>query len=739
MPIAADELYPVLPEIFSPATPVAALLHGFAGLAPELRATHFAVVQAGPGLYAVLSLDDLVEPAREYGRSLLQMSLSEVEDLLQPGAPIYAAQIEPETARRLRDAAPQRRLVTLGEDGSVMGVLALLLISKSPGPLYLLDALRMSISPSRGVVVPSELPPLEDIQLELSDEPLSFDLPEPLEMAAGDTPEAASPPPYLNTRFDGVAPDAPLAVGVYTPLVISIGPQMETSLSRSSRPFDFTFPDAATPVTFKVMVDGDPEYWTIKPVTVQMVVAPPGKTLEEALFLVMAKQPCRDKLHICVEQAASGAVVQHVWLPVTAGDPPADEPFRAMGSVTPPRVVAELPLDAADLERRRVEITVQPGTEAFVVIVRADLPAGSVRETYRLPVSPAEVQNALVRLRQELAKIVTYELQRDGRAVYPFLNNSDLTIDAELARKVVTPLADAGEQVWRMLFGGPRTPAELRQLAADIRDLPEGSSLQVVLDSQQFVMPWALLYDKPGPIKAATLDWAGFWGYRYILDTLPPGRYPAPAIAAAPPGIQAFFNDDRQLEPFTLEQARFLQSELTGAPAVAVWGDDAVQAALATANDATLIYCYCHGDHESASATAGALASESRISFSQGRMLRLADLRRLPAADLKGRPVVFLNACEGATTEAFFYDGFMPFFIEELGARGFIGTEVKAPQLLAHDFGMRFIRAFAAGQPIGAALWRLRRHYLEAHHNILGFAYSLYGLGEVRLAKPVLV
>lgn len=41
----------------------------------------------------------------------------------------------------------------------------------------------------------------------------------------------------------------------------------------------------------------------------------------------------------------------------------------------------------------------------------------------------------------------------------------------------------------------------------------------------------------------------------------------------------------------------------------------------------------------------------------------------------------------------------MPYFIEEIGARGFIGTEVKAPQLLAHNVALRFIEAFAAGNP----------------------------------------
>ncbi|MFO7170089.1 MAG: hypothetical protein DIU80_018860, partial [Chloroflexota bacterium] len=119
--------------------------------------------------------------------------------------------------------------------------------------------------------------------------------------------------------------------------------------------------------------------------------------------------------------------------------------------------------------------------------------------------------------------------------------------------------------------------------------------------------------------------------------------------------------------------------------------------------------------------------------------VRLADMRRIVTGPLSGRPLVFLNACEGATQDAFYYDGFMPFFIEECGARGFIGTEVKAPQLLAHDFALRFLERFGEGRPVGEILWQLRRYYLEKHNNPLAFNYTLYGLDEVQLARPLLV
>jgi hypothetical protein len=46
----------------------------------------------------------------------------------------------------------------------------------------------------------------------------------------------------------------------------------------------------------------------------------------------------------------------------------------------------------------------------------------------------------------------------------------------------------------------------------------------------------------------------------------------------------------------------------------------------------------------------------------------------------------------------------MSCFIEQQGARGFIGTEVKAPTLLAHDFALAFLSRFAQGQEVGTIL-----------------------------------
>lgn len=542
-------------------------------------------------------------------------------------------------------------------------------------------------------------------------------------------PSPAPNTPHLNTEFKGQAASAPLRVGQPTPLFVWVGERIEADQGRTSRPFAFDLSQQAQPVAFEVRVDADPECWQIEAVQTRLVVTPQGATETAAVFRVTARRPGADKLYLSVVQAASGAAVQHVWLPVTAAEQAEAAP------AAPAPTAVRLPLNAADLQPRLVQLTFARGrdAESFSVVVDADLPGGRVHQFYSVPLSAAAVQNATLRLRQELERIVLFAEERDGATSYPFADPYRLKVDEATARRAAAPLADAGQQVWHLLFNAPRAPEGLKRIGAALRDLPHGSALQVVIESQQFIVPWALLYDRPGEITPATLDWAGFWGYRYVLDVLPPGDYPDPTIAARPPTARLLFNDDAELRRFADAQERAAREGL-GQVETARGAEQAREALRAAAGgESTLLYVFCHGQHASGLAQPGALASESALTFGRGDRVRLADMRRIVSGPLPGRPLVFLNACEGATQDAFFYDGFMPFFIEECGARGFIGTEVKAPQLLAHDVALRFMQLFAAGVPVGEALWRLRRAYLDEHHNPLALNYTLYGLDEVRL------
>ncbi|MFL5807183.1 MAG: hypothetical protein ACJ8CR_36315 [Roseiflexaceae bacterium] len=529
-------------------------------------------------------------------------------------------------------------------------------------------------------------------------------------------PDAFAPLPYLNTRFEGIAPEQPLPVGRRVPLIVSV--DAWAAAEGSSRAFAFKFPDAATLVNFIVHVYADPDAWAIEVVEPTLIVAPPGQTQQEARFQIKAMRPGSDKLYLTVERADTGVTVQHVWLPVMAAYGPAEGAERS-GRVQ--RV--SLPFDSPDIHRPTVEITIQEGRDpgSFLAAVRADLADGThVRETYVVPIGAAELQELTKHLRQKLNQIVYY---------------SELIVDQEALKRAALPLADAGEQIWQRLFGEPRAPDGLRRFARALRDLPHGSTLRVVIKDRQFILPWALLYDKPGPISAQTLDWSGFWGYRYVLDVLPPGIYRDPTIRARPPGLQALLNDEAALRVFTEVQAELFQGELQAGRSDVRWGAAAAWEILSQPSDAALLYCYCHSTRVGAPT---GLPGDSVLRFgTPDQSIRLADLERIEDDVPWNSPLVFLNSCKGAAHDTIFYDGFMSFFIERRAARAFIGTEVDAPQLLAHDFAIHFLRAFAQGWSVGKILWQLRRHYLEYHHTILGFNYSLYGLDEVRLDPPI--
>lgn len=693
----------LIQRVLTPATTVAELLYLFAEH-PEPHKV-FAVVCGGPDAYDVLALNDLCyEPVSSFvndRRDLLgTLPLAAVPELLRLGAPIVQSQAGEDRATREQAQRHRRRLVVLDDAGQIVGVMA-----------------------SVNLGVPKGGSPLELIGVG-----------EPGVLGPDDEPPAAPPaPPHLNVRLDGVAPGSPLTVGQLVPLRVAVGAPSMSGVA-ASKPFAFDFAGAPEPVHFTVHVDADEELWQVQIVQPTLIVAPPGNTTQEALFLITAKVPLQEKLLISVERADTGATVQKLWLPLRAAPAQTTTTF-AVAAINPVEVVQ--PLDAPGLARPAVEVTVQPGIEGSQIVVRADLPGGTVRKTYKLPVSGAAIQNAAIRLRQELQKIVFYREVLGEPSI--FASRDTVTVDdPALARRAYLALADAGEQVWRMLFSPPGGDEGLKTLAEEVRTLSHGSHFRVVLDSQQFIVPWALLYDKPGPITTETLAWDGFWGYRYCIDVLPPGRYPAPAIADAPLGLLLLFNDDENLRGFTTAQEQFVQATFPSSDRAVAWGHSQVQQLLMSPPLAAFVYCYCHGDHASGAFTntkrnVSELASESALFFSGNNGLRLADLRRLPAAPLSSRPLVFLNACEGATQDAFYYDGFMPFFIEQQLARGFIGTEVKAPQLLAHELAIQFLTLFAQGRPVGEILYQLRRHYLDQHNNILAFNYSLYCQGETRL------
>ena len=105
---------------------------------------------------------------------------------------------------------------------------------------------------------------------------------------------------------------------------------------------------------------------------------------------------------------------------------------------------------------------------------------------------------------------------------------------------------------------------------------------------------------------------------------------------------------------------------------------------------------------------------------------------------LRGKPLVFINACESAELSPAFYDGFVPYFMAK-GARGVVGTQCKTPALFAVEWAKRFFERFLDGararrglpRPCGASS-------STQHGNPLGLLYAVHCDGDTRI-EPALV
>ncbi|HWQ14171.1 MAG TPA: hypothetical protein VNL77_15335 [Roseiflexaceae bacterium] len=601
--------------------------------------------------------------------------------------------------------------------------------------------------------------------------------------ATGDRTAAARAAAHVHARFDGYAPRQPLIAGVRAALVVWVGPEDDPRRGAASAPFAYRFPPNRARVEFRVTVEADSPDWVVKPVEPALIVARPGQTVQEAEFQVMSRAAGRCRLYINIQRGDTGADVQHLIMPIEAmapqqeGEqgaadvaaaeaeaPPAgsrrsprsaaaatlsasrDPAPLAQESITSPDVPAEEPDEPDDtvvISRPLDDTELSPSAARLLFVRTGDAASyhihasvesqgGRIEQRYEIPLTIQYVQAATQRLREELENVALYR-DEDG---YLFADPYRLAVDESLARQAVAPLARAGQVLWAAIFtsreeGG----ASLRELAADLRALPAGSTIRIDLDDTRFIVPWTLLYDAPGDITAETLDWSGFWGYRYALSVLLPGRYPKAKIPSRSPVMRLLLHSGAELERFTAAQIAFLERQLRGVTHTILSGPKAVEA-LEQPWNAAMLYCYCHGSQNRGERRTW-LPTDVSLIFGDQAEARLEELDRRPVNGVGRQPLVFLNACEGGALEAFYYDGFAPYFVQKRKARAFIGTEVKAPQLLAQDFAQRFWRQFAAGRPAADILWELRRSYIDEHHNVLALNYALYGLGDTRLAKPL--
>ena len=424
---------------------------------------------------------------------------------------------------------------------------------------------------------------------------------------------------------------------------------------------------------------------------------------------------------------------------------------------------------------RLANIHVRPVTGGFTfdfVFNKTDGTTVSV-EVFR-NISSDDLNNLLTRIRDFWTRLVITNYSRK------------LTVSAATYDSYLRELRELGIQAWLLLFDSRRADQKgasenVAQLLValtseglkEVQELIDGTddhTIQISYDADfgDFIFPWSILH--PPTPKDATVDPLSFWGARYRIEqvTKRPKKdriddRPVNVLFALDP---SFGDSPSQKKMFEDYQAA-AQGDLT------VSGPISDQAALMEnliRNPSVhLLYFYCHGyaatrpglltadgvqslkrqieevrkaakDEDSSTAAAleklmdltSKMAGESWIYLGDSE-IKETDMRLLEFFSSK-RPIVFLNMCQSADLVPSMSSGLVHLFLDH-NASAVVGTESPMTSVFADAFARMVLDALFAGDNIGTALWKARRHFLTEQRNPLGLAYTLYGRVDANLCN----
>jgi CHAT domain-containing protein len=368
---------------------------------------------------------------------------------------------------------------------------------------------------------------------------------------------------------------------------------------------------------------------------------------------------------------------------------------------------------------------------------------GNVSSRAKLTIKDTYLANAIEVARQELLKVVMHE---SASGDYVFQLGVDIPpADRDVALRI---MARAGALLFRKIFYGPAAGKDsvavgdwLRKVGTD-----RSTRLKIQILAESTPVPWGLLYLGDAS-EGATLDWDNFIGMRHIIEQIPLQNTLAVSDCAIPsndPALAVSLNvntgiDTQMGVQLVAGQQMYWSNASKARKSVSVksrtTSSEVMHALASGATDDQILYFYCHA--ESTGLTDGGGPDASCLVLTDAR-LTLSDLSLDAPTEtqLRGNPLVFINACESAELSPAFYDGFVPYFMAK-GARGVIGTECKTPALFAATWAERFFDRFLGGQPLGDTFLELRREFLEQHGNPLGLLYAVHCDGDTQV-RPAL-
>jgi hypothetical protein len=375
---------------------------------------------------------------------------------------------------------------------------------------------------------------------------------------------------------------------------------------------------------------------------------------------------------------------------------------------------------------------------------------GAVAAQAFLPLTPEALNEKITAARAALLEVVYLAQGAGGVFVQP-MNKAlpsgaslpyqmGLDIPTEIGKQGLQRLAEAGWLLFNDIFYGDGTRPDAHAMGDQLRTLACENTLKLQIISQEFFLPWGLLYLAEF-VDTNQVDPENFLGMKHIIEHIPlqnrmqvhDERIPsAPQLAIS---LNLDTRIDAALKLNVIAEQRSFWDQFSANRPISLKLRQTSSEFLGDLSAASeqILYFYGHAISQGLGESGG--SEGSSLSFSDQKNVTLRDLKlRAPArVPLAGAPLVFINACESAELSPLFYGGFMPYFMEK-GARGMIGTECQVPAIFAAEWARRFFERFLTEErPIGELFLDLRREFYARHNNPLGLLYALYCDGDTRV------
>lgn len=304
----------------------------------------------------------------------------------------------------------------------------------------------------------------------------------------------------------------------------------------------------------------------------------------------------------------------------------------------------------------------------------------------------------------------------------------DVAFGETLNPDTIRRLASEGHNAFLQVFDR-NTRAIFRNLLSFFKDAV------IEVTAEDFFLPWELLYIEN---VEESISIENFLGARHVISrVIDLGNSPfiSPYIYQQVPRIGLLTNNDLQYVR-THETPFFDQLDRTKKIALlklGVLNPDRKENGMRDfeiflTNRMEIAHFACHafGNQDEHSQSSMMLSDEFEIS--------LNDLRMLDELEMTDNPIVILNACGTGNINSehasFFAKEFLKF-----GARGVIATDCEVPDYFAAEFTRQFYPEFLYGTPIGEALFKTRRHFIEKYNNLTVLIYSMYATPMIKIAN----